>query len=281
MLRRRHEAIAPRLRSKTTGKEESRKRRRIKISRPPVFVPALCPALALCGAQVQRITSAGIRSGCLSAVALCGSPVWRSVSAGIRSGSLSAVALCGSQLWRSVSAGILSGSPSAVALCRLSGAADHVRRHPFRLSVGCRPVRLSSVAECVRRHPFRLSVRCRPVRLSSVAEYVRRYSLRLSVSCRPLWALSCGGSCPPASVPAVCRLSPSVGSPSALILCPSVRLYSVPERVGWYFVRLSFRGRPVRLSVGLSFRLRGVRVGFRPTYQTGRFVGELATGGTG
>ena len=182
----------------------------------------------------------------------------RITSAGIRSGSLSAVALCGSQLWRSVSAGILSGSPSAVALCRLSGAADHVRRHPFRLSVGCRPVRLSSVAE-----------------------YVRRYSLRLSVSCRPLWALSCGGSCPPASVPAVCRLSPSVGSPSALILCPSVRLYSVPERVGWYFVRLSVRGRPVRLSVGLSSRLRGVRVGFRPTYQTGRFVGELATGGTG
>ena len=93
MLRRRHEAIAPRLRSKTTGKEESRERRRIKIYH---------------------------RSGSPSAVALCGSPVWRSVSAGILSGSLSAVALCGSQPWRITSAGIRSGSLSAVALCGLS-----------------------------------------------------------------------------------------------------------------------------------------------------------------
>ena len=183
MLRRRHEAIAPRLRSKTTGKEESRKRRRIKISRPPASVPALCPlspSVALscggvcplvfspalrplspsAGSQVQRITSAGIRSGCLSAVALCGSPVWRSVSAGIRSGSPSAVALCGSPVWRSMSAGILSGSLSAVALCGLSAVADHVRRHPFRLSVGCRPVPVCEALQRagVRRVVFRPAV---------------------------------------------------------------------------------------------------------------------------
>lgn len=181
MLRRRHEAIAPRLRGKTTGKEESRKRRRIKIYH---------------------------RSGSC--------PLWR------------------------------------------SGVAECVRWYSLRLSARCRPVRLSSVAEYVRRYSLRLSVSCRPLWLSAVADHVRRHPFRLSL-----------------------RLSPSVGSPSALALCPPVRLYSVPECVGWYFVRLSFRGRPVRLSVGLSSRLRGGRVGHRPTYQTGGFVGELATGGTG